>query len=164
MHALGSDACITRTGSTPRPVLTLKARAQSSPQRYGRLVNGHDAALPDLTISRKQFGSLPGLTVPSVVAVHNHKLPEWVIQRSLQGVCRLFFNNLGVILVGRPPLPQSSAVAPKERLWSLVMYYRLLTAGAAVCALAVFAGAASTIFRNSLVSSGDIPSGAVMRR
>jgi len=66
----------------------------------------------------------------------------------------LLVKSLGDILAGYPP-PQSRAVGPYEAAMEMDMFYRLVTAGAAVCAFSLlgFTGQADATARLTLKAS-----------
>jgi hypothetical protein len=70
----------------------------------------------------------------------------------------LFVKSLGDILVGCPPPPQSRAVGPYEAAMVMDMFYRLVNAGAAVCAFSLlgFTGQADATTRLTLKASPSL--------
>ena len=66
----------------------------------------------------------------------------------------MLVKSLGDILAGYPP-PQSRAVGPYEAAMEMDMFYRLVTAGAAVCAFTLlgFTGQADATARLTLKAS-----------
>ena len=66
----------------------------------------------------------------------------------------MLVKSLGDILAGYPP-PQSRAVGPYEAAMEMDMFYRLVTAGAAVCAFSLlgFTGQADATARLTLKAS-----------
>ena len=69
----------------------------------------------------------------------------------------MFVKSLGDILVGCPP-PQSRGVGPYEAAMEMDMFYRLVTAGAAVCAFSLlgFTGQADATTRLTLKASPSL--------
>ena len=70
----------------------------------------------------------------------------------------MFVKSLGDILVGCPPPPQSRAVGPYEAAMVMDMFYRLVNAGAAVCAFSLlgFTGQADATTRLTLKASPSL--------
>ena len=70
----------------------------------------------------------------------------------------MFVKSLGDILVACPPPPESRAVAPYEAAMEMDMFYRLVTAGAAVCAFSLlgFTGQADATTRLTLKASPGV--------
>ena len=71
---------------------------------------------------------------------------------------RFVFNTSGVVLLVYLPPPQSSAAGPYGAAMEMDMFYRLLTAGAAVCAFSLlgFTGQADATTRLTLKASSNL--------